>query len=79
MARVWRDGPGYQPTFTLVHEYRSGRLPLFHMDFYRLETEKELDEIGFDDYLANRGSAHRVGRPIPRSNTSRRDSGGNRN
>ena len=37
--------PVTSPTFTLVHEYRSGRLPLFHMDFYRLETEKELDEI----------------------------------
>jgi tRNA threonylcarbamoyladenosine biosynthesis protein TsaE len=43
------------PTFTLVHEYRSGRLPLFHMDFYRLETENELDEIGFDDYLRRQG------------------------
>jgi tRNA threonylcarbamoyladenosine biosynthesis protein TsaE len=43
------------PTFTLVHEYRSGRLPLFHMDFYRLETERELDEIGFDDYLQQHG------------------------
>jgi tRNA threonylcarbamoyladenosine biosynthesis protein TsaE len=43
------------PTFTLIHEYRSGRLPLFHMDFYRLATEKELDEIGFDDYLREPG------------------------
>jgi len=47
--------PVTSPTFTLVHEYRSGRLPLFHMDFYRLETEKELDEIGFDDYLREPG------------------------
>ena len=47
--------PVTSPTFTLVHEYRSGRLPLFHMDFYRLETEKELDEIGFDDYLRESG------------------------
>jgi tRNA threonylcarbamoyladenosine biosynthesis protein TsaE len=47
--------PVTSPTFTLVHEYRSGRLPLFHMDFYRLETEKELDEIGFDDYLLQQG------------------------
>jgi tRNA threonylcarbamoyladenosine biosynthesis protein TsaE len=39
------------PTFTVVHEYRGGRLPLFHMDFYRLNTERELDEFGFDDYL----------------------------
>jgi tRNA threonylcarbamoyladenosine biosynthesis protein TsaE len=39
------------PTFTILHEYRGGRLPLFHMDFYRLHEESELDEIGFDDYL----------------------------
>jgi tRNA threonylcarbamoyladenosine biosynthesis protein TsaE len=39
------------PTFTLIHEYRSGRLPLFHLDLYRLRSEGELDEIGFDDYL----------------------------
>ena len=39
------------PTFTVVHEYRGGRLPLFHMDFYRLNEERELDEVGFDDYL----------------------------
>jgi len=41
------------PTFTILHEFR-GRLPLFHMDFYRLCEERELDEIGFDAYL-NRG------------------------
>jgi tRNA threonylcarbamoyladenosine biosynthesis protein TsaE len=44
--------PVTSPTFNLVHEYRTGRLPLLHMDFYRLENEKELDEIGFDDYLS---------------------------
>ena len=39
------------PTFTIVHEYRGGRLALFHMDFYRLNEEQELDEVGLDDYL----------------------------
>ena len=39
------------PTFTLIHEYRGGRLPLFHMDLYRLNHEAELDNIGFEDYL----------------------------
>jgi tRNA threonylcarbamoyladenosine biosynthesis protein TsaE len=39
------------PTFTLIHEYRGGRHPLFHMDFYRLREERELDEIGLDEYL----------------------------
>jgi tRNA threonylcarbamoyladenosine biosynthesis protein TsaE len=43
------------PTFTLIHEYRGGRLPLYHMDFYRLNSEVELDEIGFDDYLSQPG------------------------
>jgi len=49
------SNPVTSPTFTLVHEYRSGRLPLFHMDFYRLESEEELDEIGFEDYLHQGG------------------------
>ncbi len=39
------------PTFTLVHEYRGGRLPVFHFDFYRLNQAAELAGIGFDDYL----------------------------
>jgi len=43
------------PTFTLIHEYRGGRLPLYHMDFYRLNSEDELDEIGFDEYLSRPG------------------------
>ena len=43
------------PTFTLVQEYRGGRLPLFHMDLYRLNKESELDDIGFEDYLGAGG------------------------
>lgn len=42
------------PTFTLVHEYRGGRLPLVHVDLYRLERA-ELDEIGLDADLAEQG------------------------
>ena len=42
------------PTFTLVHEYRGGRLPLIHVDLYRLERA-ELDEIGLDEDLAGCG------------------------
>ncbi|MEO5719033.1 MAG: tRNA (adenosine(37)-N6)-threonylcarbamoyltransferase complex ATPase subunit type 1 TsaE [Chthoniobacterales bacterium] len=45
------------PTFTLVHEYRSGRLPVFHFDFYRLSQASDLAEIGFDDYLEEGGVA----------------------
>ena len=42
------------PTFTLVHEYRGGRLPLIHVDLYRLDRA-ELDEIGLDQDLAATG------------------------
>jgi tRNA threonylcarbamoyladenosine biosynthesis protein TsaE len=42
------------PTFTLVHEYRGGRLPLIHVDLYRLDRA-ELDEIGLDQDLAAKG------------------------
>ena len=39
------------PTFTLVHEYRGGRLPLIHVDLYRLDRA-DLAEIGLDQDLA---------------------------
>ena len=42
------------PTFTLVHEYRGGRLPLIHVDLYRLDRA-DLDEIGLDEDLAAQG------------------------
>ena len=43
------------PTFTLVHEYSAGRLPLYHFDLYRLETEDAVLQLGFDDYLDSGG------------------------
>jgi tRNA threonylcarbamoyladenosine biosynthesis protein TsaE len=43
------------PTFTLIHEYRGGRLPVYHFDFYRLESAAETLALGFDDYLAAGG------------------------
>ena len=43
------------PTFTLVHEYRGGRLPVFHFDLYRLESERELSGVGWEDYLNEDG------------------------
>ena len=56
------------PTFTLVHEYRGGRLPLVHVDLYRLDSA-ELDEIGLDADAAGRGVvaiewAERLPRPL---------------
>ena len=43
------------PTFTIVREYHSGRLPLYHFDLYRLGDEDELFEIGFEEYLYGQG------------------------
>ena len=37
------------PTFTLIQEYRGGRLPLFHVDLYRIEDPREFDELGLDE------------------------------
>ena len=43
------------PTFVLLHEYGDGRLPVFHFDFYRLESREALSRIGFDDYIFGDG------------------------
>ncbi len=37
------------PTFTLIQEYRGGRLPLFHVDLYRLNDPREIDDLGLDE------------------------------
>jgi len=43
------------PTFALAHEYRGGSLPVFHFDFYRIESVEELYALGWDEYLDERG------------------------
>lgn len=42
------------PTFGLLHEY-PGRMPLYHMDLYRLQDEEEIEMLGFEDYLYGNG------------------------
>lgn len=39
------------PTFALVNEYRSGRLPFFHLDLYRLDSREQVVAAGLEDYL----------------------------
>jgi len=39
------------PTFTLVHEYRGARAAIYHIDLYRVETERELETLGLDDLI----------------------------
>lgn len=41
------------PTYTIVNEYRKGRLPVFHFDLYRIASETDLDSIGFSEYVQN--------------------------
>lgn len=43
------------PTYTIVNEYLTGRLPLFHFDMYRLASSDDLWDIGWEDYLERGG------------------------
>ena len=43
------------PTYTIVNEYLSGRIPLFHFDMYRLGSAEDLWDIGWEDYLERGG------------------------
>ena len=47
----------HSPTFTLVNEYGGGRLKLFHLDLYRLETPGQIHSAGIDEYLQPDGVA----------------------
>ena len=44
------------PTFTLVHEYRGPERTLYHVDLYRIETERELYTLGLDDMINEDGN-----------------------
>jgi len=39
------------PTFTLIHEYSGGRLPIYHFDFFRVENRQSAERLGLDDYF----------------------------
>ena len=45
------------PSFTILNVYESGKLPLYHFDWYRLESSEELYELGMDEYLGGNGIA----------------------
>lgn len=49
------DEPICSPTFTIVQEYYSGRMPFYHFDVYRIGDVEEMDEIGFEDYVYGDG------------------------
>src|SRR4029079_19229209 len=41
------------PTFTIMQEYRGGRLPLYHVDLYRLNDPREIDDLGLEELAAD--------------------------
>ena len=47
--------PVNSPTFTIVQQYDSGRLPLYHFDVYRIGDVEEMDEVGYEDYVYGEG------------------------
>jgi len=60
LAKGLARGLGYRgdvtsPTFNIVHEYRGGRLPMYHVDLYRIPGEKEAIEAGLEEYLGSDG------------------------
>jgi len=56
------------PTFTLIHEYRGPDVTLYHVDLYRIETQRELDTLGLDELLADDGNLVLIewGEKLPR-------------
>lgn len=55
VAGVGCDADVTSPTFTLLHEYRGGALPIYHFDFYRLANAQAVLALGFDDYVYGDG------------------------
>ena len=49
------DEPICSPTFTIIQEYKEGRLPLYHFDVYRISSPEEMDEIGYEEYFYSDG------------------------
>lgn len=47
--------PVNSPTFTIIQEYKGGRLPFYHFDVYRIGDIEEMEEIGYDDYFFGEG------------------------
>ena len=43
------------PTFTLINEYKGGRLPLYHIDLYRLDQQAQIESLGLDEYFDGSG------------------------
>jgi len=49
--------PAVSPSFVLAHNYSGGRLPVWHLDLYRMESESEIEDLDLDMYLPRDGVA----------------------
>jgi tRNA threonylcarbamoyladenosine biosynthesis protein TsaE len=55
VAGLESDAAVTSPTFTIVHEYQGGRLPVYHFDFFRLENQESAARLGLEDYFFGDG------------------------
>jgi tRNA threonylcarbamoyladenosine biosynthesis protein TsaE len=55
VAALESDAAVTSPTFTIVHEYQSGRLPVYHFDLFRLENRESAARLGLEDYFFSDG------------------------
>jgi len=55
VAGLESSAPVTSPTFTIIHEYPGGRLPVYHFDFFRLENRESVAPLGLDDYFFGDG------------------------
>jgi tRNA threonylcarbamoyladenosine biosynthesis protein TsaE len=55
VAGLQSDATVTSPTFTIVHEYQGGRLPVYHFDFFRLEDRQSAVRLGLEDYFFSDG------------------------
>jgi tRNA threonylcarbamoyladenosine biosynthesis protein TsaE len=49
------DAEVTSPTFTLIHEYTGGRVPVYHFDFFRIEDREAAERLGLDEYFFGDG------------------------
>lgn len=55
VAALGSDAAVASPTFTIIHEYSGGRLPIYHFDFFRLEDRQSAERLGLNDYFFGDG------------------------
>ena len=55
VAEIGARGEVTSPTFTLIHEYTGGRVPVYHFDFFRIENRQSAEQLGLEEYFFGDG------------------------